>query len=175
MACLDLADRRAQGRPFRVWRAELATQVTLQEDGLLSLWQEGRESRGYDRPLILRRGDTWSLAEGAPRTLASFYPKQRRWKKRLLEQVERQARERLDEGRVTAGQGLRLAAAPGIPCGKLLSDAGGRAGVLSHVHHSFRRGGRSGFFCESARQVIFFGPSTYPLDKGAWIWSLWSG
>ena len=98
MACLDFADRRAQGRPFRVWRAELATQVTLQEDGLLSLWQEGRESRGYDRPLILRRGDTWSLAEGAPRTLASFYPKQRRWKKRLLEQVERQARERLDGG-----------------------------------------------------------------------------
>lgn len=98
MACLDLADRRAQGRPFRVWQAELATQITFQEDGLLSLWQEGREYRGYDRPLILRRGDTWSLAEGAPRTLASFYPKERRWKKRLLKQVEEQVNKRLEGG-----------------------------------------------------------------------------
>lgn len=98
MACLDLADRRARGRPFRVWRAELATQVTLQEEGLLSLWQEGREYPGYDRPLILRRGDTWSLDEGAPRTLSSFYPKQRRWKKRLLKQVGEQAQKRLESG-----------------------------------------------------------------------------
>lgn len=97
-ACLDLADRRAQGRPFRVWQAKLETRITLQENGLLSLWQEGRECCGYDRPLMLRRGDTWSLAEGAPRPLASFYPKERRWKKRLIQQVEKQAEERLAAG-----------------------------------------------------------------------------
>lgn len=98
LACLDMADRRAQGRHFRVWQAELETRITFQENGLLSLWQEGWEVRGYDRPLILRRGDTWSLAEGAPRPLASFYPKERRWKKRLIQQVEKQAEERLATG-----------------------------------------------------------------------------
>jgi len=98
MAGLDLAERRAQGRPFRIWRAELATQITLQEDGLLSLWQEGREQRGYDKPLLLRRGDTWSLAAGAPRMLASFFPRERNWKKRLTRQIEEQVRERLASG-----------------------------------------------------------------------------
>jgi len=97
-ACLDLADRRAQGRPFRAWQAELVTQVTYQESGIFSLWQEGRERWGYEKPLSLRHGDTWSLAEGVPRTLASFYPKKRRWKRSLLEQVERQARQRIDGG-----------------------------------------------------------------------------
>lgn len=97
-ACLDLADRRAAGRPFRKWQAELVTQVTLQEGGLFSLWQEGRETRGYDRPLMLRRGDTWSLAEGAPRTLASFFPKERRWKRKVLAQVTEQIQERLEGG-----------------------------------------------------------------------------
>lgn len=97
-ACLDLADRRAQGRPFRPWQAELNTQITRQEGGLLSLWQEGTERVGYDRPVTVRRGDTWSLESGAPRTLASFFPKERRWKKRVLEQVEGQIRQRLAGG-----------------------------------------------------------------------------
>lgn len=97
-ACLDLADRRMQGRPFRVWKAQLATQITLHTEELLSLWQEGTECRGFERPLSLRRGDTWSLADGAPRTLASFFEKKRRWKKGVLEQVEQQVRHRLARG-----------------------------------------------------------------------------
>ena len=97
-ACLDLADRRVQGRPFRVWQAELVTCITLQEGALLSLWQEGREHWGYDRPLFLRRGDTWSLTVGAPRTLGSFYPKKRRWKRQVLAQGEEQMRARLEGG-----------------------------------------------------------------------------
>lgn len=97
-ACLDLADRRAHGRPFRVWQAELDTKITLQENGLLSLWQEGREYCGYDRPLLLRRGDTWSLAEGAPLALSAFFPKERRWKKRVLEQLKEQMRGCLEAG-----------------------------------------------------------------------------
>jgi len=101
MACLDLADRRAQGRPFRVWRAELETQITLQEGGVLSLWQEGRETRGYEKALLLRRGDTWSLAGGAPLMLSSFFPKKCRWKKRVLEQVGNQV-----QGMLAAGETL---------------------------------------------------------------------
>ena len=101
MACLDLADRRAQGRPFRVWQSELETHITLQEDGLLSLWQEGLECRGYDRPLMLRRGDTWSLAGGAPLTLSYFFAQERRWKKRVLEQLKEQV-----QGRLASGESL---------------------------------------------------------------------
>lgn len=97
-ACLDLADRRAQGRPFRPWRVELTTQVTRQEGGLFSLWQEGREHWGYEKPVLLRRGDTWSLAEGVPRTLKSFYPGQRGWKRQILTQVKEQAQARLETG-----------------------------------------------------------------------------
>lgn len=97
-ACLDLADRRAQGRPFRVWQGELVTCFTFQEGALLSLWQEGREHWGYDRPIFLRRGDTWSLTDGAPRTLASFYPKKSRWKRQVLAQVEEQMQARLESG-----------------------------------------------------------------------------
>ena len=96
-ACLDLADRRAQSKPFKVWTARLDTCITRQGDGLLSLWQEGTEVWGYDRPLVLRRGDTWSLAEGAPRTLRSFLSG-RGWKKRVLSQVEQAVQERLSSG-----------------------------------------------------------------------------
>ncbi len=97
-ACLDLADRRAQGRPFQPWQAELNTQITRQEGGLLSLFQDGTERQGYDRPVTLRRGDTWSLRSGTPRTLSSFFPRERRWKKQVLEQVEEQVRQRLAGG-----------------------------------------------------------------------------
>lgn len=97
-ACLDLVDRRAQGRPFQIWQAKLTTQITCQEGDLLSLFQDGMEQVGYDRPVTVRRGDTWSLAQGAPRTLGSFFPKGRRWKKRVLEQVAEQITHRLAGG-----------------------------------------------------------------------------
>ena len=97
-ACLDLADRRAVSRPFKPWQVQLETHITLQTDQLLSLWQEGTEQQGFERPLSQRRGDTWSLADGAPRTLASFFEKERRWKKSVLQQVEQQVRSKLEQG-----------------------------------------------------------------------------
>ena len=97
-ACLDLADRRAQGRPFRSWQVQLTTQITRQEGDILSLIQDGTEQGGYDRPVTVRRGDTWSLTQGVPRTLASFFYKERRWKKRVLEQVAEQITHCLAEG-----------------------------------------------------------------------------
>lgn len=97
-ACLDMADRRAQGRTFRPWQAQLSTQITRQEGDVLSLIQDGTEQAGYDRPVTVRRGDTWSLAQGVPRTLGSFFPKERRWKKRVLEQVAEQITRRLAGG-----------------------------------------------------------------------------
>ena len=52
-ACLDFADRQATGKPFRVWTARLTTCVTRQEGGVLSLWQEGEEQRGFDVDAVL--------------------------------------------------------------------------------------------------------------------------
>ena len=98
LACLDLAQRRAEGRPFRPWQGKLTTCITRQEDGLLSLWQEAEERWGFERPLVHRVGDTWSTTDGAPRTLASFFSGQRGWKRKLLEQVERQVEERIGSG-----------------------------------------------------------------------------
>lgn len=97
-ACLDLADRRAQGKPFRPWQASLTTQITYQSDGLLSLFQDGTEQAGHDRPVTVRRGDTWSLETGAPRSLSSFFKNERRWKRRIRRQVEEQAAQRLASG-----------------------------------------------------------------------------
>lgn len=97
-ACLALADCRAAGRVFRPWTAELDTCVTCVGEGLLSLWQELRERRSPDAPpLVLRRGDTWSLTDGAPQTLYDCVPR-RGWKKRALTQIAEEARRRLAGG-----------------------------------------------------------------------------
>ena len=97
-ACLDLADRRAQGKPFHPWQASLTTQITYQSDGLLSLFQDGTEQAGHDRPVTARRGDTWSLETGAPLSLGWFLGKTRRWKGRVRKQMEEQAAQRLASG-----------------------------------------------------------------------------
>ena len=98
MACLDLADRRARGKAFRPWQARLTTQITYQGDGVLSLFQDGTEQAGYDRPLTVRRGDTWDLQTGAPRSLACFCSGQRHWKRNVLNQVRQQMQTRLAQG-----------------------------------------------------------------------------
>ena len=97
-ACLDFADRQAAGKPFRVWTARLTTCVTRQEGGVLSLWQEGEEQRGFERPERICRGDSWSLVSGTPLSLRAVCGGTRGWKKRLLGQVQEQVRQRLDSG-----------------------------------------------------------------------------
>ena len=97
-ACLEFADRRAAGKPFRVWTARLTTCVTRQEGNLLSLWQEGEEQRGFERPEALRRGGTWQLDSGAPVSLRAVCGRKWGWKERLLRQVRAQVRARLEGG-----------------------------------------------------------------------------
>lgn len=97
-SCLDLAQRREKGLPFKVWRCELATHLALERENLLSLWQEGTEYWGFDRPLAVRSGEVWDLDSGAPRTLASFFPKRRGWRREVLHTLEEQAAQRLAGG-----------------------------------------------------------------------------
>ena len=97
-ACLDFADRQAAGKPFRVWTARLTTCITRQEGGVLSLWQEGEEQRGFERPEVVRRGDSWSLDSGTPLSLRQVCLGKRGWRRRLLKQVRQQVRQRLEGG-----------------------------------------------------------------------------
>lgn len=97
-ACLDLAQRRQEGRPFRIWDMKLITQITYLKEGMLSLWQQAEEVWGFERPMLLRTGDTWLLREGVPCTLGSFFSGQRRWKSGMMQQLEQQAEQRLASG-----------------------------------------------------------------------------
>ncbi len=97
-ACLELAQRRAEARPFTPWRGELGGQVTTQEEGLLSLCMEGLEERGDGKPCRIRWGDVWKVEEGAPCPLKELLPPGRGWKKNLYRQIIQEGERRQREG-----------------------------------------------------------------------------
>lgn len=91
----------AASRPLPLFRAELGYQITWQENSLLSLYTQTRETTGPGPALLTRRGDTWDLAAGYPVPLKDFFPAGTAWKKRLLAHAaeEVQRRERAGAGR----------------------------------------------------------------------------
>jgi hypothetical protein len=89
---------RERSRPFQPWEARLTYQVTCQTEDLLSLSVDAYEYAGGAHGLTTRRGDTWDLPAGLPRTLASFFPPRHPWRRLVLEQVERDIRRRLSSG-----------------------------------------------------------------------------
>lgn len=93
-ACLSLLEQRERSRPFQPWSARLEGEVTYQDDGLLSIKMDARETEGDGRPLRVCAGDMWHLPEGAPCPVSEFFPGQRRWRKRLLDQLARQGEAR---------------------------------------------------------------------------------
>jgi len=97
-ACLELAARRGQSRPFVPWTGRLEGEVTLLEGDLLSLRLEGEEIRGDGKSCRVRWGDTWKVREGAPCLPGEVLGGERRWKKTLREQILRQGRERQAAG-----------------------------------------------------------------------------
>lgn len=97
-ACVELADRRQQARPFAPWQGELTGETALLRGGLLSLRLFGRETRGDGRPVQTRWGDVWELREGAPRPLGSLFRGERGWKGRLWQALIRQGEERRQGG-----------------------------------------------------------------------------
>ncbi len=97
-ACLELAGRRQEGRTFTPWSASLAGEVTLQEENLLSLRMTAEEIRGDGRSCLVVWGDVWRLREGSPLPLSALLPGRRAGRRRLLEAMLRQGRERRKAG-----------------------------------------------------------------------------
>lgn len=110
LACLDLARRREESRPFVPWRARLEGEVTLQRDGLLSLRMEAEETRGTAGPCLACWGDVWNAAEGRPVRPGELFP-ERGWKKKLLAGIveEGEARRRAGDFFPDPGWEERLA------------------------------------------------------------------
>lgn len=75
-------------RPLPHFHAELTYQVTLNQDGFLSLYTQSREPSPGKRDLLQRRGDTWDLTAGYPVPLKDFFPRGSRWKRTLLSAAE---------------------------------------------------------------------------------------
>lgn len=97
-ACLELAERRAESRPFIPWRGRLAGEVALLENGRLSLRLEGEEIRGDGKPCRVRWGDVWNVREGAPCPLKEIFAGKRGWKKKLQKQIVQQGNRRRTSG-----------------------------------------------------------------------------
>ena len=97
-ACLELAARREESKPFTPWTGELSGETVLLRDGVLSLRFFGSEVRGDGRPARVRWGDVWNLREGAPKPLKSLFSGEKGWKKRLWQSAVRQGEERRQAG-----------------------------------------------------------------------------
>ena len=86
----------AVSAPLRCFHAELTYCVTYNDGGFWSLYTQSREPLPSGQTLLTRRGDTWDLTAGYPVPLGSFFPRNTRWKRRLLaqatEEIERQLR-----------------------------------------------------------------------------------
>lgn len=98
LACLQLAQRRTDSRPFFPWRACLKGEVTLWEGDVLSLRLEGEEIRGDGRPNRVCWGDTWQVGQGIPYPISRAMGGGRGWRRRLLQAA-------LEEGRARSARG----------------------------------------------------------------------
>ena len=78
-----LARALTESKPFQCHEAELTYRVTCQEGSLLSLYTQSREAG--DEVLLLRRGDTWDLAQGAPVSLGRFFRRRGMWRRVFYE------------------------------------------------------------------------------------------
>ena len=89
-ACLQLADCRAQARPFTPWQCVLEGEVTIGEENCLGLKLRAWEERGDGRKCQVCWGDVWKVKEGAPVLLREVLPRKRGWKKALCRQLTQQ-------------------------------------------------------------------------------------
>lgn len=97
-ACLELAARREESKPFTSWTGELTGETALLRGGVLSLRFFGCEVRGDGRPARVRWGDVWTLREGTPKPLRTLFPGEKGWRSRLWRALVRQGEARRQSG-----------------------------------------------------------------------------
>lgn len=79
------------------WDIRLDTAVTLQQDGLVSLYTDTIERCG-GRPLSLRRSETWDISDGSLLPLKQLFPGGIRWRQRLLQAAAEQIHYQQEQG-----------------------------------------------------------------------------
>lgn len=92
-ACLALAERREQSRPFAPWSVSLSGRVTLDGGEYLSLALAARERREDGRTLEYRWGDVWRRSDGAAAGLGELLGGERRWRRHLRQALEQAAQD----------------------------------------------------------------------------------
>ena len=86
----------ATSAPLRCFHTELTYCVTYNDGGFWSLYTQSREPLPSGQTLLTRRGDTWDLTTGYPVPVTFFFPRNSRWKRKLLtrtaQEIEQQQR-----------------------------------------------------------------------------------
>lgn len=124
-ACASLAALRARSLPFWPWEATLDFTVTYHEKGLLSLYMDAYEYTGGAHGNTVRCGDTWSLQNGMPRTLPSFFPPKTHWRRQCIGNLREQISQQVASGEYLYLNGWNEAAATEFdPCRFYLTGDG---------------------------------------------------
>ena len=79
-ACMDLIEKREEGKAFHPWRASLEGKVTWQNEKYVSIAMTVQEERGNHRILEYRWGDVWYWEDGCPVRLKECISGKRGWK-----------------------------------------------------------------------------------------------
>ena len=77
---------RENGTPFSPLMVSAVPQITYNANGVLSLYTDILQ-RGEGLNAVLRLGDVWSLSNGCPLSISSFYPKNCNYRRMLREQI----------------------------------------------------------------------------------------
>ena len=98
LACLDLAQRREAGEPFRPWEASLTGEVTYQDEEMVSLRLDAVETRGDGRENRVRMGEVWRKPEGIPLSPYPRFFREHRWRRGLFGRWREQGEQRREAG-----------------------------------------------------------------------------
>ena len=84
---------------FLPWQANLDYEITFWEFPTLSIRIDIKEQGPTSTPFSLCIGEVWDCSSGYPCSLRTFLPaRKRHWKSDLIQQLQKQTRERLDSG-----------------------------------------------------------------------------
>lgn len=84
--------------PWEIMRADLRYCVTMQREGLLSLYTQSRETDGPPPQLIIRRADTWDMERAYLHPISDFFPPKYKVGAALRKLAKQQIRTQMEQG-----------------------------------------------------------------------------